>query len=277
MRKRNAFTMVELPAMSKRGFTLVELLVVMGIISVLVAMLLPALSRAREQARLTRCMSGARQAFFAVQMYCDDFKGCYPTAHQPVLEYHFPPYPLPIWHALLSDMHYLKQDTQTNRGGCPYGPDVFNPSAGNDYSPDAAAPYVSYGLNPHLQNGYGYKPDGVPSYYCYWKTWRTSSPAVRKNSSYVGVIFCSVTPWTWESTIMYPSKYSALGIQPNPYLPNARPYRHEGKGAPVACADGHVDFVTRDEIVSTLFSPNRFGTQIEYYSTWNLNFLLTNP
>jgi prepilin-type N-terminal cleavage/methylation domain-containing protein/prepilin-type processing-associated H-X9-DG protein len=57
------------------GFTLVELLVVIGIIVILVAMLLPVLRVAREAAATTRCLSNLRQIGMAIQMYADTNKG----------------------------------------------------------------------------------------------------------------------------------------------------------------------------------------------------------
>lgn len=66
---------------SQRAFTLIELLVVIAIISLLAAVLLPVLSRARESARAASCRSNLRQIGSALAMYRRDYDGYNPTVY----------------------------------------------------------------------------------------------------------------------------------------------------------------------------------------------------
>ena len=72
MTRSRAFTLIERLAVSKRGFTLVELLVVISIIALLIAILLPALGSARESARQTQCVVNVRSLAQAYYAYSTD-------------------------------------------------------------------------------------------------------------------------------------------------------------------------------------------------------------
>jgi prepilin-type N-terminal cleavage/methylation domain-containing protein/prepilin-type processing-associated H-X9-DG protein len=61
-----------------RGFTLVELLVVLGLVAVLVAILLPVVTSARAAARTLTCGSNVRQIVAAMHLYADANRGCFP-------------------------------------------------------------------------------------------------------------------------------------------------------------------------------------------------------
>ena len=124
----------------KHGFTLVELLVVIGIIAILIAILLPALQKARKTANTAKCLSNLRQIGLAFQMYTNDYKG---FVLQPVS---FDPYFSPttcFWFQRLSDYMNKKtsrqgtfdsSDTSAVIKGCPewLGNDNNSPPDGLD-------------------------------------------------------------------------------------------------------------------------------------------------
>jgi prepilin-type N-terminal cleavage/methylation domain-containing protein/prepilin-type processing-associated H-X9-DG protein len=77
--RRAAFTLV-VSRGKAAGFTLVELLVVMGVAAVIMSLLLATLTSARESARRTACLSNLRQIGTAIVMYANDNAGLFPSS-----------------------------------------------------------------------------------------------------------------------------------------------------------------------------------------------------
>jgi prepilin-type N-terminal cleavage/methylation domain-containing protein len=121
------------------GFTLVELLVVIGIIALLIAMLLPVLSKAREQAHRTACLSNLRSLGQSMYLYCHSNKDRLPNAA-----------PSGVWDDTLGCRALLElaaNYTQPDVFHCPSDSDpIPNAITACDYSENSAR--VSYEFFP---------------------------------------------------------------------------------------------------------------------------------
>ena len=137
----------------QRRFTLIELLVVIAIIAILAAMLLPALSAARERARMARCTSNLKQIELAAAMYAESSKDYILPSSIPAA-YNDTGYDV-LWHNIIcgSERHggqgYMVDYCYTNNtsGG------IYCPSS----LPAAERQYGSYMVNGWLHGSVGNK------------------------------------------------------------------------------------------------------------------------
>src|SRR5262249_43167887 len=128
---------------------LVELLVVIGIIAVLVALLLPALNRAREQARATQCLSNMKQVGMALYTYLVESKNVLPP-HKPYPDGTFyqgvPDYGNPAVYAQYPNVLGLLlpyMNNETRAMVCPIALHYYNPTSQFDPTPFSDTNYMA--------------------------------------------------------------------------------------------------------------------------------------
>jgi prepilin-type N-terminal cleavage/methylation domain-containing protein/prepilin-type processing-associated H-X9-DG protein len=250
---------------SHAGFTLVELLVVVGIIAVLIAILMPALAKAREQARRVACASNLRQLALGMLMYANDFHNV-----------------TPVWNWEFSDPSY---------GGA-----IGSPGYGNGTTPLTNGKYVltnanfvtvgliwPYVHNPDvyvcpsypmiLNNGsnslYGFPPqwtyvvNGQPGYCMNQSSpssnttsnngWPCRIDRIQPNAQSVFMLYeqSAEDPSAWNDGVSLFGSTWAPGDDSLGYFHN--------NGGNLAFFDGHVEYWLRSAWLSQMSTPN--GTQ----------------
>src|SRR5437763_17140877 len=102
MENRNTFpgrsgTLNSETDLRRAGFTLVGLLVVIGLIALLISVLLPALKKVRAQAQTVACASNLRQIGIAAKMYANDWKAVLVPLDRALNPPPFPSSPITFW------------------------------------------------------------------------------------------------------------------------------------------------------------------------------------
>jgi prepilin-type processing-associated H-X9-DG protein/prepilin-type N-terminal cleavage/methylation domain-containing protein len=232
----------------RRAFTLVELLVVVGVIALLIGILMPVLSAARAHGRRTKCLATLRQYAQANFMYLNDHKDWYlpmkwgytpagpgwpplPAGLEP------PSIPYQGWTSNPGFFKAIGLKTWTP-DRVPQGlvcPDAVL----SQNAPDARGGYLisrSYGYNLQGLNWY----DGAPRYYTGLHHNDVRRPAEK-------IMFIDATDWVVHmgnsrGYLTYKEQYGP------PPLTNMSAYRHSG-GASIAFFDGHAAWLPAKQII----------------------------
>lgn len=218
-----------------RAFTLVELLVVVGIISVLIAILLPALNRARESAKRVACGSNLRQTVLAMQLYAQDNRNAIPIGYWSGKQHNFLMYlNEPGFLTAPNAMHYPILGRLVQSGILKDPRVMYCPSETDSEwqyaTPQNPFPPITSGFS-YTYAGYGTRPEA-----CWF------------NPSRVG------------DYSQYPSKNTDFPTQRMPRLQDLKRravvadiVAHQGfvikrhkQGVNVGYADGHIQFVRYD-------------------------------
>jgi prepilin-type N-terminal cleavage/methylation domain-containing protein/prepilin-type processing-associated H-X9-DG protein len=246
------------------GFTLVELLVVIGIIALLISILLPSLNQARKAATLLQCQSNLRSIGQAISIYSNENKGTLPMGQTWSWEMYDVRYP-GAWNAAPSTWQYP---------GAPYVVDTWYHTYIND--PREPNPYylyeslrstLKYRANPASTDIYERaltEPDGAPllnkTWYCPdvvgTERWKDFSGHYRYNTFYAPGQRVATMKNAAKAVLLWDIAWPNWATVNYPHYPG----RKDKAGVNALMGDGHVDYFRQSDLVRNYkWLPERAG------------------